>query len=171
MPTYGVERVRQLISHIHPAGHLLLLRARDCQGRCVATGIFPHLNGMLYFWGGASWRTHRDLRPNEAIQWEAMRIGKRKGLRTYDMGGEIANLCMIAGAPEQIAVFFAMRLTPNEAKARLAAAAQAAQPAAPTPAAQGTIPDAVAEACDGGWPPCIPHAVSDGAAVGSYQLP
>ena len=86
-PTYGIERVRQLIKHVHHTGHLLLLRARNRQGQCIATGIFPHLNGMLHFWGGASWRTHRILRPNEAIQWEAMRIGKRKGLRTYDMGG------------------------------------------------------------------------------------
>jgi hypothetical protein len=86
-PTYGIERVRQLIKHIHHTGQLLLLRARDRQGRCIATGIFPHLNGVLYFWGGASWRMHRILRPNEAIQWEAMRMAKRKGLRTYDMGG------------------------------------------------------------------------------------
>jgi hypothetical protein len=86
-PTYSIERVRQLIKHVHHTGHLLLLRARDRQGRCIATGIFPHLNGVLYFWGGASWRLHRVLRPNEAIQWEAMRMAKRKGLRTYDMGG------------------------------------------------------------------------------------
>jgi hypothetical protein len=41
----------------------------------------------MYFWGGASWRHHQLLRPNEAIQWYAMKIGKQKGLRTYDMGG------------------------------------------------------------------------------------
>jgi predicted N-acyltransferase len=87
VPTYGVERVRQLISHVHPTGHLLLLRARDSKGRCVATGIFPHRNGVLYFWGGASWRQYQLLRPNEAIQWHAIKIGKQKGLRTYDMGG------------------------------------------------------------------------------------
>jgi len=87
MPTYGIERVRQLITHVHPTGHLLLLRARNREGHCVATGIFPHLNGVLYFWGGASWRRYQALRPNEAIQWEAMRIGKRKGLRIYNMGG------------------------------------------------------------------------------------
>jgi hypothetical protein len=86
-PTYGPERVRQLIRHVHPTGHLLLLRARDRNGRCVATGIFPHMNGTMYFWGGASWRANRGLRPNEAIQWEAMKIGRRKGLRIYDMGG------------------------------------------------------------------------------------
>jgi CelD/BcsL family acetyltransferase involved in cellulose biosynthesis len=87
MPTYDVERVRQLIHHVHPTGHLLLLRARDRSGRCIATGIFPHMNGVLYFWGGASWRAFQRLRPNEAVQWEAIKIGKRKGLHTYDMGG------------------------------------------------------------------------------------
>ena len=87
VPTYGIERVRQLITHMHPTGHLLLLRARDRNGRCVATGIFPHMNGVMYFWGGASWRHHQLLRPNEAIQSYAMKIGKQKGLRTYDMGG------------------------------------------------------------------------------------
>ena len=87
VPTYGIERVRQLIRHLHPTGQLLLLRARDRSGRCIATGIFPHMNGVMYFWGGASWRQHQLLRPNEAIQWTAMKIGKQKGLRTYDMGG------------------------------------------------------------------------------------
>ena len=87
VPTYGIERVRQLITHVLPTGHLLLLRARDCGGRCIATGIFPYMNGVMYFWGGASWRQHQLLRPNEAIHWCAMKIGKQKGLRTYDMGG------------------------------------------------------------------------------------
>jgi len=86
-PTYSIRRVRQLIKHVHPTGHLLLLRARDRQGRCIATGIFPHMNGVLHFWGGASWRKYQLLRPNEAIHWEAMKIGKRMGLRIYDMGG------------------------------------------------------------------------------------
>lgn len=86
-PTYGIERVRQLITHVHPTGHLLLLRARDRKGQCIATGIFPYMNGVMYFWGGASWRQHQLLRPNEAIQWRAMKIGKHKRLRAYDMGG------------------------------------------------------------------------------------
>lgn len=87
IPTYGLDRVRQLITHLHPTGNLLLLRARDRGGRCIATGIFPHLNGVMYFWGGASWRQHQGLRPNEALQWHAMKIGKQRGIRTYDMGG------------------------------------------------------------------------------------
>jgi CelD/BcsL family acetyltransferase involved in cellulose biosynthesis len=88
VPPYGVERVRRLIRHLHPTGHLLLLRARDRGGRCIATGIFPHMNGVMYFWGGASWRQSQSLRPNEVLQWHAMQIGKRKGIRIYDMGGD-----------------------------------------------------------------------------------
>jgi hypothetical protein len=87
LPTYDCERVRQLINYVHPTGHLLLLRACDRYGRCIATGIFPHMNGVMYFWGGASWRSHQGLRPNEALQWEAMKIGKSRGFHTYDMGG------------------------------------------------------------------------------------
>jgi CelD/BcsL family acetyltransferase involved in cellulose biosynthesis len=87
VPTYGIERVRELIKHVHPTGHLLLLRARDRSGHCVATGIFPHMNGVIYFWGGASWRRTQELRPNEALQWHAMKIARQRGLHTYDMGG------------------------------------------------------------------------------------
>jgi hypothetical protein len=87
VPTYRLERVRQLITHVHPTGNLLLLRACDQKGRCVATGIFPYMNRVMYFWGGASWRRDQLLRPNEAIQWHAIKLGRKMGFRTYDMGG------------------------------------------------------------------------------------
>jgi len=86
-PTYGIDRVRQLIKHVHPTGNLLLLRARDDQGRSIATGIFPGLNDTAYFWGGASWREYQILRPNEAIFWYAMRYWKSRGAGRLDLGG------------------------------------------------------------------------------------
>ncbi|SEP47925.1 hypothetical protein SAMN02990966_06935 [Rhodospirillales bacterium URHD0017] len=47
---------------------------------------------------------------------------------------EIAELCMVAGAPDRISDFFACRFTPEDVKARLsappAAASAAAKPAA-----------------------------------------
>jgi hypothetical protein len=45
------------------------------------------MNGVMYFWGGASWREYQIMRPNEAIQWAAINMGKKKGVHTYDMGG------------------------------------------------------------------------------------
>jgi hypothetical protein len=87
VPTYTVERVRQLITHLYPTGRLLLLRARSKDGRCIATGIFPALNRTMYFWGGASLREYHHLHPNEAIHWYAMRYWKQRGMHVYDMGG------------------------------------------------------------------------------------
>jgi CelD/BcsL family acetyltransferase involved in cellulose biosynthesis len=86
-PTYSVERVRSLITHLHSAGSLLLLRARNSEGMCIATGIFPAYRRMMYFWGGASWREHRILQPNEAIIWHAIRYWKARGIEAFDMGG------------------------------------------------------------------------------------
>ncbi len=86
-PTYDRRRVRALIEHVHPAGLLLLLRARDAAGRSIATGIFPAMNDTAYYWGGASWRASQSLSPNEAIQWYAMRYWKARGMTRYDMGG------------------------------------------------------------------------------------
>jgi predicted N-acyltransferase len=86
-PTYGKERVSALIDHLHPTGNLLLLRAFDTERRCIATGIFPAMHDRAYFWGGASWREHQHLRPNELVFWYAMRYWKARGVRYLDMGG------------------------------------------------------------------------------------
>jgi len=87
VPTYGEERVRRLVRTLLPTGMLLLLRARDAEGRCVATGIFPGANSRMFFWGGASWRQYQSLRPNELIMWYAMRYWKLRGIRFCDLGG------------------------------------------------------------------------------------
>jgi hypothetical protein len=87
VPTYGRDRVKALIRCVADPDHLLLVRARDSEGRCIATGIFPALNGTMYFWGGASRQASLGDRPNEAIHWYAMRYWKRRSMRRYDMGG------------------------------------------------------------------------------------
>ncbi len=86
-PTYPIERVRLLIKHLLPSGNLLLVKASDPEGTCIATGIFPAANQTMYFWGGASWRRFQEYRPNEAVQWFAMRYWKARGITRYDMGG------------------------------------------------------------------------------------
>lgn len=87
VPTYGVERVRTLIRHLQPTERLLLLRARDEHGQCIATAIFPAMNKAMYFWGGASWRQYQELRPNEALVWHAIRYWRQRGVREMDFGG------------------------------------------------------------------------------------
>jgi hypothetical protein len=87
VPTYDLERVQALIRHLHPTGKLLLLRAIAPDGRCVATGVFPAMNRTAFFWGGAGYRSHLILRPNEAIFWTAMRYWKARGMTVLDLGG------------------------------------------------------------------------------------
>ncbi len=87
VPTYKIDRVRSLIAHLEPTGRILMLRARDAQGKCIATGIFPGYNKIAEFWGNASFRHSQILRPNEAIHWYAMRYWKRRGVAVYDWGG------------------------------------------------------------------------------------
>jgi hypothetical protein len=84
---YGKERVRLLIENLLPTGRLLLLRARDENNRCIATGILPAMNGVMYSWGAASYRDSQHLRPNEPLHWEAMKHWKARGIITCDMVG------------------------------------------------------------------------------------
>jgi CelD/BcsL family acetyltransferase involved in cellulose biosynthesis len=86
-PTYGVDRVRDLIGCLGPTGRLLLLRAREPSGTSIATAIFPGFGGTAYFFGGASLRDQQILRPNEALFWYAMRWWRDRGATTFDFGG------------------------------------------------------------------------------------
>jgi hypothetical protein len=86
VPPYGVERVRELITCVHPSGRLLLLRARNSEGTCIATGIYPGTNRTMHFLAGASLREHQHLRPNEALMWHAMRHWKSRGIEACDLG-------------------------------------------------------------------------------------
>jgi hypothetical protein len=87
-PTYGVSRVEALIRHVYPTGGLLLLRARNSDGRSIATGIFPGFNRLSYFWGNASLREYQHVRPNEVMHWYAMKYWKRRGVHWHYWGGD-----------------------------------------------------------------------------------
>jgi CelD/BcsL family acetyltransferase involved in cellulose biosynthesis len=89
VPPYGIERIRELIRDVHPTGRLMLLRARNAEGECIATGIFPGMNRTMHFLAGASLREHHHLRPNEALMWEAFVRWKRRGVEACDLGGVV----------------------------------------------------------------------------------
>jgi GNAT acetyltransferase-like protein len=87
VPTYDACRVRAVIRHLGPTGHLLLLRVRDAEGRPIATGIYPALHERAYIWGGASLRAFQILRPNEALTWKLITLLKTRGIQFFDLGG------------------------------------------------------------------------------------
>jgi hypothetical protein len=86
-PTYDAGRVRSLVRHLQPTANILLVRARNPEGRSIATGIYPGLNEVAYFWGNASWRSEQQWRPNETLHWYAMRYWKQRGVKSFDWGG------------------------------------------------------------------------------------
>ncbi|MGH9446147.1 MAG: GNAT family N-acetyltransferase [Terriglobia bacterium] len=87
VPTYDLARVKSLIRHLAPAGHLLLIRALDPEGRPIASGIYPGMNKVAEFWGNASFRHSQRFRPNEVLHWYAMRHWKKRGIEIFDWGG------------------------------------------------------------------------------------
>lgn len=86
VPTYGEARVRALWDSLMPAGRLLALRVLHGD-RVVATGVFPHDERAIYFWGGASWTSAYPLCPNELLHWHAMLFALERGIPTYNMSG------------------------------------------------------------------------------------
>lgn len=87
VPTYSAARVRSLMTHLLPTGRLLALRARNPAGACIATGLYPGMNDVAFFWGNASWRGEQHRRPNEYLHWYALRHWKRRGATLFDWGG------------------------------------------------------------------------------------
>lgn len=87
VPPYPREYPRLLVRHLKKADLLFALRVRDAAGRILATGLYPHDDRTVYFWGGASWQDGRDLCPNEFLHWSAMRLASERGLTLYNMCG------------------------------------------------------------------------------------
>ena len=87
IPTYGKDRVSALIRHLQPTGNLLLLRAIDADGHCIATLISVGMHNRAEVWSGASWRTYQHLRPNELLVWHTIRYWKNRSVQFLDLGG------------------------------------------------------------------------------------
>ncbi len=87
-PTYPLERVEALIRHVHPPGHLLLLRVRTPDGEPGASGLFAGVpGGTAWFTMQASSPSAYRWSPNEAIVWEALRRWRDRGAVRFDFGG------------------------------------------------------------------------------------
>lgn len=87
IPTYSLETVRIFLQRLYPTGHLLLLRARNDDGRCIATGISHGINTFAQLWGCASFRDSLHLCPNQALHWHALKLWRSRGATTFDWGG------------------------------------------------------------------------------------
>lgn len=88
VPTYDVQRVRQLIDALAPSGQLLLVRVRAPDGSKVGTNISLGRNGRAVLWGAAFYRSFAKLNPVEPLQYESIRLWQARGALLYDMAGD-----------------------------------------------------------------------------------
>jgi hypothetical protein len=106
VPHFGAERFRLMIRHVQPTGQLLMLRARDAEGRCIATGIYPGANEFAFYNNGSSWRQYQKLRPNELLHWHAMKYWRARGVRSYNMEGIMAFKQKFGGHTTSVPMFY-----------------------------------------------------------------
>jgi lipid II:glycine glycyltransferase (peptidoglycan interpeptide bridge formation enzyme) len=85
VPTYSIDRLVGLYQNL-TKDSIISLRAKY-NGRTIATGIFPHDEKRIYFFGGASWSSDNFLCPNDLIHWEVMRLASKASIKEYDTCG------------------------------------------------------------------------------------
>jgi CelD/BcsL family acetyltransferase involved in cellulose biosynthesis len=86
-PPYSRETARLLFRHLRGRDLLFAFRVRGPNGASLATGLFPHDDRAVYFWGGASRISSWEYSPNDLLQWTLMETAAARGLRVYDMCG------------------------------------------------------------------------------------
>lgn len=86
-PTYGADRVRQLVHALAPTGYLLRMRVRSPDGVTLATSLSVGYGSRAVLWGVASFRDRGKGPPNELLHWETLRRWHSRGALTYDLGG------------------------------------------------------------------------------------
>jgi len=79
---------RQLWKTLHPAGMARLFLAKYKKKVLVAWILFV-FKDTLYYPYGASSREERQVMPAYAMMWEAIKFGKKMGLLTFDLWGNL----------------------------------------------------------------------------------
>jgi hypothetical protein len=87
-PNYDEAYYRSMFAAMQPSGLLLLQRVVSGEGQRLGTAVSMGGVGIRSFsWAATSWRASQPLRPNEILQWEAMRHWRERGAISYDLGG------------------------------------------------------------------------------------
>jgi hypothetical protein len=84
---YSLKRVQQLIKELLPTQNILLLRAKNAEGECIATSITIGFNKTSIGWGLASQKKFQILRPVELLYWHSLIYWKSRGFKEFHIGG------------------------------------------------------------------------------------
>ena len=87
-PVHNIDYLHMMYKKFSTTNNLLLLRARDADGLCIATQIYLVLNKLAVGWGAASWHKHQHLRPNEQLVWYGLKNMKARGVQLLHVGGQ-----------------------------------------------------------------------------------
>jgi predicted N-acyltransferase len=86
-PPYDRSRPGLLFKHLYPKDMLLALQVLSPEGKPIATGLFPHDDRTIYYWGGASRFAGRQYSPNDLMHWSVLEWALKRGLTAYNMCG------------------------------------------------------------------------------------
>ncbi len=84
-PPYRPSCPRTLFEYLKPKDLLFAFVLRAPNGRPIATGMFPHDERSVYFWGGGSRINAWGFSPNDLLQWTVMETAAKRGLTMYNM--------------------------------------------------------------------------------------
>lgn len=98
VPTYDIDRVRDLIESLESSGQLLMLRVRDCDGDPIASLLTVGRNARATLWGLGWYRDAAKDHPVEPLQWEAMLRWRERGATVYDLDGPTLAKAKFGGA-------------------------------------------------------------------------
>ncbi len=86
-PPYDRDRPRLMFEHLYPKNMLLALQILSTDGETIASGLFPHDERTIYYWGGASRMAGRQYSPNDLMVWSAMEWAVKHGLTACNLCG------------------------------------------------------------------------------------
>lgn len=99
VPTYGVDRVRDLIESLEASGQLLMLRVRDSAGEPIASVLTVGRGARATLWGLGWYRAAAKDHPVEPLQWEVMLRWRERGATVYDLDGPTLAKAKFGGEP------------------------------------------------------------------------
>ena len=85
-PIHSLDYYQSLWKSLAPRGQAHLLTARY-QGETLSTVMLLTMGTSAYYMYGGSSTNHRNLKPSDLLQWEAIRWAKKQGCQTYDFWG------------------------------------------------------------------------------------
>ena len=83
---FSKERVISLFNNLIQQEKLLAIRVL-LDKKVIATGLFPHDENAIYFWGAASWMEFQKYYPNEILHWSVIKFAVRNNIKVYNMCG------------------------------------------------------------------------------------